>query len=270
MFSLEMTVEDGAADYLLAELWELGSTGIVEADAADGGRLLRAFFDAEADAAAMLERFAAFAPRLERHAARDWVAVSREEWRPIAVGERFYLVPEWLDDPAPAGRLRIAINPGLACGTGYHEATQLCLEAIEAYLTPGATVLDVGVGAGILSIAAALLGAGRVIACDDDPVAVGIAGPAFRRAGVGAVVFTGSVDAARSRSVDLVVANISAAAAMELAPEVLRCLAPGGLWIASGFEIGESTAVEAAVERVGGRIEKRMIKGQWVALVVSG
>ena len=144
MFSLEMKVEDDAKDFLIAELWELGSTGVVEADLPGGGWLLRAFFDPGADADAMLLRFSGFAPRLERHAPRDWVALSREDWTPLSVGGRFFLVPEWLDDPAPPGRLRIAINPGLACGTGFHEATQLCLEALETYQTPGATVLDVG------------------------------------------------------------------------------------------------------------------------------
>ncbi len=269
MYSLEMTVEIDAAEYLAADLWELGSTGIVETDLPGGMRVLRAFFDPEDDTDALLDRFAAFAPRLERHEARDWVEVSRKEWTPLAVGARFYLVPEWRDDPAPAGRLRIAINPGLACGTGYHEATQLCLEALEAYQAPEATVLDVGAGAGILSIAAALLGARRVIACDVDPVAVEIASAAFERAEARVLLFTGSADSVRSGSADLIVANISAAAAMELAPDVLRSLAHGGWWIASGFEIGESAAVEAAVARAGGAIDRKIVKGQWVALVVA-
>jgi ribosomal protein L11 methyltransferase len=269
MFSLEMRVEEDAADFLVAELWDLGSTGIVETDLPGALRLLRAFFDPGADAEDLLRRFAAFAPRLERHEALDWVAISREEWTPLAVGSRFYLVPEWRDDPAPAGRLRIAINPGLACGTGYHEATQLCLESLEAYQTPEATVLDVGVGAGILSIAAVLLGARRVIACDVDPVAVGIAWDAFLKADARVLLFTGSVDAVRSGSVDLIVANISAAAAMELAPQLLRSLALGGRCIVSGFEIWEVGAVEAALMRAGAGIDRRMVKGQWCALVIS-
>src|SRR5579862_481727 len=182
MFSLEMKVADEAKDFLVAELSELGSTGIVETELSRGEWLLRAFFEPAADANALVGRLAEFAPRLERYAPTDWVALSQEGWAPLSVGERFYLVPEWLDDPAPPARIRIAINPGLACGTGFHEATQLCLEALEMYQTPEATVLDVGAGAGILSIAAALLGARKVIACDVDPVAVEIAGAACRRA----------------------------------------------------------------------------------------
>ena len=175
MFSLEVESDGDAKDFLIAELWEQGSTGIVEEDG-----LLRAFFDDDADSAALVDRFGG---RIVRHAARDWVAFSRTDWAPLAVGSRFYLVPEWLDDPAPEGRLRIAINPGLACGTGYHEATQMCLEALEEYQRADMTVLDVGTGSGLLSIASRLLGARRVIGCDVDPVAVEIAG----RAGVGGV-----------------------------------------------------------------------------------
>src|SRR5438094_1936245 len=177
MFSLEVESDSGGRDLLIAELWEEGSTGIVEEK-----DLLRAFFDDEADAASLLRRFGG---RIVQCPPRDWVAVSRAGWEPLAVGSRFYLVPQWRQDPAPSGRFRIEINPGLACGSGYHEATQLCLEALEEYLRPAMTVLDVGAGSGILSIASALLGARRVVACDVDPVAVEIAGANARRAGVG-------------------------------------------------------------------------------------
>jgi ribosomal protein L11 methyltransferase len=266
MFSLELESDGEAKDILIAELWELGSTGIVEEDLADGRCLLRAFFEDESGADSLLQRFPA---RLERYATRDWVALSRASWEPLCVGARFYLVPEWRDDPAPPGRLRIAINPGLACGTGFHEATQLCLEALEQYQLPHMTVLDVGAGSGILSIASALLGVRRVVACDADPVAVEIAGAAFERADVRALLFTGSVDAIGTNSVDLIVANISAAASIEMAPQFLRCLAPGGRCIASGFETWESAPVEAALERAGGSLARKQVKGQWCALIVS-
>jgi ribosomal protein L11 methyltransferase len=266
MFSLELESDGEAKDILIAELWELGSTGIVEEDLPAGRCLLRAFFEDEAGADSLLRRFPA---HLERHAPRDWIAFSRAGWEPLCVGARFYLVPEWRDDPAPAGRMRIAINPGLACGTGFHEASQLCLEAIERYQLPHMTVLDVGAGSGILSIASALLGAGRVVACDVDPVAVDIAAAAFRHATVRTLLFNGSVDAIRASSVDLIVANISAAASIELAAEFLRCLAPGGRCIASGFETWEATAVAVTMEQAGGAIEQKQVKGQWCALVVS-
>ena len=251
MFSLEVESTDDAKDLLIAELWEGGSTGIVEEDG-----LLRAFFDDDADSAALVERFGG---RIKQHPARDWVAFSRTNWEPLAVGARFYLVPEWLDDPAPEGRLRIAINPGLACGTGFHEATQLCLEALEEYQRPDMTVLDVGTGSGLLSIASRMLGSRLVIGCDVDAVAAEIAG----RAGV--VVFNGSAEAVRSGSCDLIVANINAPASIELAPEFLRCLAPRGRVVVSGFEAHESAAVEQAYAGV----ERVLAKREWRAIIVS-
>jgi ribosomal protein L11 methyltransferase len=267
MFSLEVESDDDpdTKDILVAELWELGSTGIVEDELGDGRCLLRAFFEDDANPDALLRRFPG---RIERHTPRDWVAYSREGWEPLCVGARFYLVPEWRDDPAPAGRLRIAINPGLACGTGFHEATQLCLESLEEYQLARMTVLDVGAGSGLLSIASSLLGAGGVLACDVDPVAVEIAEAAFQRAGVTVSLFTGSADAIRAGSVDLIVANISATASIELAPELLRCLARGGRCVASGFEVHEAEAVEAAFERAGGAVERSLAKGHWRALII--
>jgi ribosomal protein L11 methyltransferase len=266
MFSLELESDRETKDLLIAELWEHGSTGVVEEDLPGGACLLRAFFEDEADADALVSRFPS---RIEKHAPRDWVEFSRANWAPLAVGARFYLVPDWRSDPTPAGRFRIEINPGLAFGTGYHEATQLCLEALEEFLLPHMTVVDIGAGAGILSIAAALLGARGVAACDVDPAAVEVAAANLRRAGLGVLLFTGSADAIRSGYADLVVANISAQASIELAPELLRCIAPGGRCIASGIESPEAPAVEAAVERAGAVIERRMIKGDWRALVMQ-
>src|SRR5205085_2494208 len=114
------------------------------------------------------------------------------------VGEKFFIVAPWRTEPTPPGRFRLEINPGMQCGTGQHPCTQLCLAAMEQVLRPGDSVLDVGSGSGILSIAAKLLGAGRVIACDLDPDA---ARPV--------PFFVGSADAVRSGAFDVVVANIS-------------------------------------------------------------
>jgi ribosomal protein L11 methyltransferase len=173
----------------------------------------------------------------------------------MEVGTRFFLVPEWRDDPAPPGRFRIAVNPGMAFGTGVHETTQLCIEALEESIKPGMSVLDVGTGSGILARAARLLGAGKVYACDTDPVAVRIAGAGF----------VGSVDAVASGSCDLVVANISPEAIIELAPDLVRVLRRGGVLLASGFELQEVEQVKAALPPAR---EVRQ-KGTWVLLVIS-
>jgi ribosomal protein L11 methyltransferase len=256
MFSLEIECPPEQNDMLIAELWAEGSAGIVELD---GGRL-RAFFEDAADRGALAGRFHAVSWRREEQ--RDWVAISRANWEPLLVGERFFLAPEWRSEAAPKGRFRIAVNPGMAFGTGRHETTQLCLEALETYVRPGMRVLDVGTGSGILAQAAALLGAGPVWACDIDPEAVGIA-----RANVGPHLFVGSVDSVRSGTAGAIAANISPETIARLAPELLRCLHADGVALVSGFERSEAAAVEAELGRWGGALVEARYKGTWALQV---
>jgi ribosomal protein L11 methyltransferase len=170
---------------LLPELYEAGTLGIIEHEG-----WLQAFFEDR-------ETAARFGDPQEAEDT-DWVQHVHDAWPPKLVGEIFFLVAPWCVDPTPPGRIRLEINPGMQCGTGQHPCTQLCLEAMERLVEPGDSVLDVGTGSGILSIAAKLLGAGRVIACDIDPDAARMV-----------PFFIGSVDAVRSDSFDLVVANIN-------------------------------------------------------------
>jgi ribosomal protein L11 methylase PrmA len=172
-------------DELIAALWEAGTAGITEGDG-----FVDAFFE-DADVASQFG-----VP--EAVIDVDWVARTHEAFPPLLVGEKFFIAAPWRTEPTPPGRLRLVINPGAQCGTGYHRCTQLCLEAMEKLIRPGDSVLDVGSGSGILSHAARLLGAGPVVSCDIDPDA---AGPA--------TFFVGSVDAVRSNAFDLVVANIN-------------------------------------------------------------
>jgi ribosomal protein L11 methyltransferase len=248
MFSLEIDCGAEDRDVLIAELWEQGSTGIVELNA----QTVRAFFEDAADRRALMAMYPGARERVEEQ--RDWVQAARDLLQPMEVGRRFFLVPEWRDDPAPDGRLRIVVNPGMAFGTGVHETTRLCIEAMEDYLKPGMTVLDVGTGQGILARAARLLGAGKVIACDTDPVAVEIAGEGF----------VGSVDAVASGSADLVLANISPEAIVQLAPNLVRAVREGGVLLASGFENHEVEHVRAAL----GAAREVRHKGNWALLVV--
>jgi ribosomal protein L11 methyltransferase len=251
-YSIEIPHHPDQRDLIIADLWELGCTGIVEVDETR----LRAFFDNAGSLDSLVNHYPAATYRDEAQP-KDWVRMAQELFEPIQVGKRFFLVPEWRDDPTPSGRFRILVNPGMAFGTGVHETTQLALEALEDYLVPGTTVLDVGTGSGILAEAAGLLGASKVFACDVDPVAVAIAQGRVRN------VFTGSVDAIRSHSADLAVANISPEAIQLLALDLLRSLGPGGLLLISGFEIHEVEMIEGAFP---GRKEIRQ-KGQWALAI---
>jgi ribosomal protein L11 methyltransferase len=261
MFSLYLECTQEEKDRLIAELWERGSIGITEADLLAGLCGLRAFFDEDISASALAREFSAWSARAESEEPRDWIAEARTKLQPVSVGSRLFLIPEWRDDPTPSGRFRIEVNPGMAFGTGAHESTQLCLEALERELQPGMILLDVGSGSGILSVAARLLGARRVIACDIDPVTVALAKQPL--------AFIGTADAIRSRSIDLAVANISPEAIVALAPELMRALSAHGSMIVSGFEAPEVADVQLALEQAGGKICSAHARGSWSALVVS-
>jgi len=247
MFSLEIECDPDDRELLIAELWEHGSAGIAELSTAR----VRAFFEESAGRERLQRLYPGSTLRMEEQ--RDWVQAARDLLQPTEVGERFYLVPVWRDDPTPPGRFRIEVNPGMAFGTGVHETTRLCLEALERHIQPGMSVLDVGTGSGILAQAARLLGAERVYACDIDPVAVQIAGDGF----------VGSVDAVASNRVDLVVANISPEAIVQLTPDLLRVLRPNGTLLASGFEANEVDQVKRSMPNA-----EATEKGNWALLTV--
>jgi ribosomal protein L11 methyltransferase len=261
MFSLYLECRQEEKDQLIARFWERGSGGITESDLPLDRCGLRAFFADDAEAPGLSREFAAWSAFCQAEEPRDWVAEARSRLTPMLVGARFFLVPEWRDDPTPPGRLRIVVNPGMAFGTGAHESTQLCLEALEREVKPGMTVLDVGTGSGILARAAALLGAGRVVAADIDPVAVELARLPLS--------FVGTVDAVRGASVDLAVANISPEAIIALAPQLTRVIRGGGVAIVSGFETPEVAAVAAALEASGARVRSSPAKGSWSALIAD-
>jgi ribosomal protein L11 methyltransferase len=186
----------------------------------------------------------------------------------MTIGERIFVCPEWRDDPTPPGRIRIVVNGGLAFGTGAHETTRLCLEAIERHLKPGMTVVDVGTGSGILAEAAVKLGAGEVHANDNDPEAVAVARENFEKAGVDVALSLGSAGDFPDNFADLIVANISPAWISDLALEWVRVLKPGGRAILSGFEAGDIARVSAALEAAGARIEGEFGEHEWRMLEV--
>ena len=150
MVFVRIPVEPEHADILTANLWEAGTLGIVE-----GAGFVDAFFK-DADSAHPFGE-----PQQSPEV--DWVKQTRDSFTPLLIGERFYIAAPWHTDPTPTGRLRLEINPGLQFGTGQHATTRKCLEALEKVVKPGISVLDVGSGSGILSLAARLLGAKRVV-----------------------------------------------------------------------------------------------------------
>jgi ribosomal protein L11 methyltransferase len=223
VFSLYLECPRERQDELSAELYERGTLGILELPSG-----LRAWFDDGVDVADFAARFDG---EIIAEADHNWVQETHDAFPAFAIGEKFWLAPPWNTEPTPENRIRLEINPGAACGTGWHECTQMCLEFLERCVKPGSSVLDVGTGSGILSVAAKLLGAGRVIACDIDADAVAIARDRLDEN----CAYVGSADAVAKAAFDVIVANISPEAIRELASEFYRVAKPDANIILSGF-----------------------------------
>jgi ribosomal protein L11 methyltransferase len=221
MWSILIPSNPDDQDMLIAALWEQGTSGIIEELIG-----LRAFFDDAIDPAHLQFLKGEF----RRESEEPKASFALENWDPILIGERFFIAPPWVNPALPCGRLRLNIDAASAFGTGRHETTQLCLQALEKHLKPGACVLDIGCGSGILSAAAHLLNAGPIFGCDIHEDAMQSA-----RLHVQSPLFLGSVDAVRPAIADLVLANISARILDHIAADLKRILRPAGLLILSGF-----------------------------------
>ena len=162
----------------------------------------------------------------------DWSIEWKKHYRPLRVGRRLRILPSWIKEPADPGSLVIRLDPGMAFGTGMHPTTQLCLAALENLVTAGSSVIDLGCGSGILSIAALRLGARRVLGVDTDPAAVRIAAENVRRNGLGqgTEFRVGSLAEllAAGEQADVVAANILAVVLRRMLAEGLAGLLPKG------------------------------------------
>ncbi len=206
----------------------------------------------------------------------DWANNWRQYYHPIEIGEKILIKPVW-EDIADTDRVVFNIEPGLSFGTGSHETTQLCLEALEKYIKPGMKVLDLGCGSGILSVIALLLGAEKATAVDIDPNAADIAYENAGRNGIGKdryTVYAGNIlsDERIQREIekdeyDIVLANIVADVIIALAPAAKRCLKKGGTFITSGIIDSRADEVENALIDVGFKISDKHEKKNWVAMV---
>ncbi|HXX82638.1 MAG TPA: 50S ribosomal protein L11 methyltransferase [Casimicrobiaceae bacterium] len=173
----------------------------------------------------------------------DWVRRTQAQFRPIRLSERLWIVPSWCD-PVDPSALNLTIDPGLAFGTGSHPSTRLCLRWLDANLERGASVLDYGCGSGILSIAAARLGAGSVIGIDIDDQAMEASRANARINAVRARFMRPR--SLRSREFDVVVANILADPLEGLAPRLASRVIAGGSIVLSGILEAQAAALVAA------------------------
>jgi ribosomal protein L11 methyltransferase len=255
----------------VALLWEHGTQGIEVQPTASGGVVLLAYFPDRHGLALEITRALASLTGTEVTQVAvpdvDWVARFREGFRSFNAGS-FTIVPEWEAPGSAAGPRVIRVDPGRAFGTGTHETTRLCLQALEglAARRPLGATLDVGTGTGILAVAAAELGATPVVAVDFDPESVAAARVHARLNAVTLHVVLG--DGGRPfapRRFDVVLANITAPLLVERRHEIAALSAAGGAVVLSGLLQQDADAVCDAYSALG--VPRVLRDGDWVGLV---
>lgn len=204
---------------------------------------------------------------------QDWETSWKKYYKTLAIGERLIIKPSWQDYTATPEQVVIEIDPGMAFGTGQHATTRVCLVALERHLRPGMAVLDLGTGSGILAIAAAKLGASRVLALDINPAAVAVARSNAEANGVSDLMTvalgTLPTDKTRRRNFDLVVANITAKVIDELAEPLVRSLKPQGIIIAGGIIEECLEEVSMRLQEARARIIDVLSDGEWRTILAQ-
>jgi ribosomal protein L11 methyltransferase len=200
---------------------------------------------------------------------QNWAESWKAFFWPQKIGERIVVKPSWRDYASSPGENVIELDPGMAFGTGTHPTTALCVQLIERHLKPGDSFLDVGTGSGILLLAAAKLGAGRLCGGDRDEMAVRVAAENLRRNGVDVrrvCLAQGALAAPFRGRFDLVAANILTQVIVELLDDVARLIKPGGIFICSGIIDPNRDLVAGKMRDVGFEILEIRQKEEWVAL----
>jgi ribosomal protein L11 methyltransferase len=201
----------------------------------------------------------------------DWAEAWKAHFPVLRIGRRIVIKPTWRRHRAAPADVVVALDPGMAFGTGLHPTTRLCLAVLERVadrgLMTGARALDVGCGSGILAIAAARLGATSVLGVDTDPIAVEAtaANAARNRLTRRIAAREGSLPTGEP-PFDVVLANLIAGVLVALASELAAELRPGGTLVASGIYIDRETEVREAFAAVGLEVGDRSAEGDWVAL----
>lgn len=200
----------------------------------------------------------------------DYAHTWKKFYSVLRVGAHTVIKPSWLEYSPQPNDLVIELDPGMAFGTGLHPTTRLCLAALEKYIKPGARMLDVGTGSGILAIAAAKAGAAFVDARDIDPIAVETAqknvalNGVQEKASVSRASLTLQPDLPRF---DVITANIFADTIAELAPALEQHLAPDGVLIASGILVERASLVVDALRAVGMSLREQAQEDDWLVMV---
>jgi ribosomal protein L11 methyltransferase len=201
---------------------------------------------------------------------QDWSVAWRRHHRTLQVGPRSWVHPPW--ERPPESGVAVAIDPGMAFGTGSHPTTALCLERCDELLAefPGADVLDVGTGSGVIALLARKLGAGRVAGSENDAVALEAARQGAALNGATSIEWLLTADpAAVPGQFRIVIANILLNTLEELAPSIASKIAPGGRLVLSGLLAEQAGAAERAYVALGLRAFGREEREGWVRVELS-
>jgi ribosomal protein L11 methyltransferase len=200
----------------------------------------------------------------------DWADAWKAHFPVLHVGRRLVIRPSWRRYRARSDELVIALDPGMAFGTGLHPTTRLCLVALERLGAPSQRVLDLGCGSGILSLAAVRLGGRTVVALDTDPIAIEATETNARRNRAQDQIHArlGSLPSGEPRF-DLVVANLVGSILVELSPALAGELRGGGQLVASGIFRDREPEVRGAFADAGLLVRERDVEGDWVALTAT-
>ena len=200
----------------------------------------------------------------------DWANTWKQYYKPSKVGEKIVVKPIWEDYEAKDGELVVDLDPGMAFGTGTHETTRMCIQALERYVKEESTVFDVGCGSGILAIAAAKLGAKLAVGVDLDPVAVE---SSIENVGYNNLknieILHGNLVEVIDGKADIVVANILAEIICILTDDVKRVLKDGGVFITSGIIHDRVDMVCEKLEATGFEVIEKNRDGEWNCIVAK-
>lgn len=258
------------------EDWDFIDPQLIKVD--DDGIVLKAYFSEEEDIDAITGRISELIEAeglgeilLSEVDESDWAENWKNHYRTTRIGKSIVIKPSWETFDPEADDIVIHLDPGMAFGTGSHETTAMCTEALEKYVKPGTTVFDVGCGSGILSVVAAKLGADRVLGIDLDPMCVKVSKENFKINEVEgkAEVIQGNLLDMVDEKADIIVANIIAEIVAGLVPELKDFLKEEGLIIASGIIDEKLRLVEDSLVQSGYSIlDSRSLNG-WCAVVAK-
>lgn len=202
---------------------------------------------------------------------QDWENEWKKYYKPVPVGKRIIIKPQWEEIDDDSRDVVIELDPGMAFGTGTHETTRMCLALLEEFVTPESTLLDIGTGSGILSVGAAKLGCGKIVASDIDSVAVKVAKENAELNGVADKIDIRCCDLTSgiSGKYSIVVANIIADAVIMLSESAANFMEDGGVYITSGIIEHRIDDVKEALTKYGFNIDRIVREGEWAAIVCT-